>query len=383
MFFHEFKYKCIQLLSNKIDLFWVLAFPLLLGTMFYFSFANMINSTETFHAIPVAVCMKEGTAAENFQKVLDVLGKEGEEQFLEINYTDREHAESLLEERSVTGILQAGEKVTLIISSDMSDFALEQSILETFIKEYHAREKSLIKISQTHPENLEAALRTMQEDTSYQKNVCLTNGSLDYTAQYFFNLIAMACLYTSFSGAMTAVKNQANLSSIGARKGVSPSHKLISTSAELSASIVIEFLCISINLLYLLLILNIDFGTHIALVFFTALVGCILGVNFGFLIGCIGHISESTKIGILVAVSLTASTLSGLMSSDIKILITTHCPIINRFNPAALLSDCFYALSIYDNYNLFSRNIITLLVITVICIISGFFIVRRDRYASL
>ncbi len=58
MFFHTMKYTLLNLLRDKGQVFWCVAFPLLLGTMFHFAFGGL-GSGESFSAIPVAVVMQE------------------------------------------------------------------------------------------------------------------------------------------------------------------------------------------------------------------------------------------------------------------------------------------------------------------------------------
>ena len=40
MFFHTMKYTLLNLLRDKGQVFWCIAFPLLLGTMFHFAFGE-------------------------------------------------------------------------------------------------------------------------------------------------------------------------------------------------------------------------------------------------------------------------------------------------------------------------------------------------------
>ncbi len=60
MFWHEFVYEIRRLLRQKEELFWMLMFPVILGTLFYFAFGSINNTTENFHTIPVAVCRENG-----------------------------------------------------------------------------------------------------------------------------------------------------------------------------------------------------------------------------------------------------------------------------------------------------------------------------------
>ena len=41
MFFHTMKYTLLNLLRDKGQVFWCVAFPLLLGTMFHFAFGGL------------------------------------------------------------------------------------------------------------------------------------------------------------------------------------------------------------------------------------------------------------------------------------------------------------------------------------------------------
>ena len=88
MFLHEFIYECKTVLRQKDELFWVMIFPLALGTMFYFAFGNLNNTTENFHTVPAAVCVEDGADAEEFRNVLDMLSEEGETPLLSLTYTD-------------------------------------------------------------------------------------------------------------------------------------------------------------------------------------------------------------------------------------------------------------------------------------------------------
>ena len=51
--------------------------------------------------------------------------------------------------------------------------------------------------------------------------------------------------------------------------------------------------------------------------------------------------------------------------------------------PAAVISDAFYCLNIYDDYERFTVKIVTMLIMTVVFCFGGFLLTRRRRYASL
>ena len=104
MFFHTMKYTLLNLLRDKGQVFWCVAFPLLLGTMFHFAFGGL-GSGESFSAIPVAVVMQEESS--ELRSMFDSLSKPGEDQFLEVTYASAADAKELLKAKEVYGIITA------------------------------------------------------------------------------------------------------------------------------------------------------------------------------------------------------------------------------------------------------------------------------------
>lgn len=387
MFFHEFTYEIKRILRQKDELFWVLAFPMILGIMFHVAFANINNTTETFHTIPVAVCIENNSTDNTFEQVLDTISSNGEDSFLEVTYTNWDNAVKLLEDNTVRGIFCVDEDVSLICApSDAnvnSTLPIEQSILEAFLQEYRTNVSAVTEIVTKNPAKLNDILTIMESEGNYGKELKLTSGNMDNMVQYFYNLIAMACLYTSFAGAQIAVKNQANLSALGARKCVSPNGKFVSMAAQVIACILTQFFCVAVNVLFLVYILQVDFGTSLPMLLLTAFIGCIVGVSFGFFVGCIGHMGESAKMGLMISVSMICCFLSGLMVNNMRAIVESVCPLLNDINPAALISDCFFTLNIYGTGNRYTTDILSLIVISGIFMTIGCLMTRRKTYASL
>lgn len=383
MFLHTYKYYFKQLSRNKAEIFWILVFPILLGTMFYFAFGNLFDKEEVFKAIPVAIVSDGSANADTFSKIADELAKDGDDQLLKITYADEKKALSLLKDKSVTGVIYAGDTLSLSVLSKKGDYGIEESILKSFLDQYLVSQTAITEILTAHPENHDAVTSILTKDINYNQEKNYSKGNMDIYVQYFYNLIAMVCLYGSISGMYTAIKSQANLSSIGARKNVSPTHKLLTIAAELSATVTVQFACILVTLFYLVFILKVNFGGNPGLIILTTLVGSIVGVSFGFFIGSLSTFSENIKNAILMSVSMLLCFFSGLMVGNMRAIVEQHFPIFNKINPAALLSDSFYSLNIYDTYERYTQNIITLLIISAILCVGGFLVVRRQKYASL
>jgi ABC-2 type transport system permease protein len=111
--------------------------------------------------------------------------------------------------------------------------------------------------------------------------------------------------------------------------------------------------------------------------------GCVAGVSFGNFIGTVITTSESAKTGILIGHSMLMSFLAGLMWIDMKEVVARNAPVLAYINPAALISDAFYSLYVFDTHRRFFINIGMLFLISAVMCGISFVHLRRERYASL
>lgn len=382
MFFHSVKYSFLGLIRSKDYIFWCLLFPIVLGTLFYIAFGNM-NQDELFVPVKTAVVLQDTQAGKELKAVLDEVCKEGESQLLEIAYVTRQEAEELLRQKEVSGIIYGGEEISLSVSAEMHYDQLNQSILQAFVEQFQTNYGAMKDIYRTHPEKLPAAMEVLNQSAEYNKQIIYADSNMDAALSYYFNLIAMACLFGCTAGVQIAVHNQANQSTLAMRKRISPVHKMTGTFAELTSTFLLQSIIVCISVLYMRFILKLDFGGNLGYILLAVAVGSITGVSLGFFAGCIGKISADTKVGIVSAVTMVCCFLSGLMVEGMRIFVEQAVPFINRINPAALISDSFYALSVYKSYTRYYQNIGSLLLISAIFCLFGILIVRRERYASL
>lgn len=382
MYLRSVYYAIRVLLRSRVYLFWCLCFPMVLGTLFYVAFGNL-SAGEEFEPIKTAVVLKDGAEGEAFREVIEEFGKPGENQFLEITYATEEEARALLEEKKVTGILYGKEEVTLTISGEMDYDKLNQSILQAFVERFRSNYHALTDIAENHPENLAAAVEALSQETEYNRQISYAEGNMDESLTYFFNLIAMTCLFGCTAGANVAIGNQANLSTLAMRKGVSPVRKLVNLLGEMTATFLVQFAITCVSVFYIWLVLKVDLGSHLGYVILAVFAGCLEGVSFGFLIGCIGKIGEDAKIGLLMAVTMILCFLSGLMVQGMRLLVERVAPFFNRINPASLISDSFYSLAVYESHSRYMQNIGTLFLLSAVFFLVGVAMVRRERYASL
>ncbi|MCR5793352.1 MAG: ABC transporter permease [Lachnospiraceae bacterium] len=371
-----------RLFRDKTNTFWILLFPIVLGSLFQIAFGNF-GESENMSVIPVACVMEQTESDETFTKILKQLSS-GEDAFLRVTECTDTQARKMLSKKEVVGILYSGNPVRLSVSENMKTQKIQQSILKTFVDRYNMQQAVFYETMQNAPQKLNDMMQTLQQDISYNPDVSLSrHPEQSPFTQYFFNLLAMACLFTSVGGILVACHNQPNLSDLAKRVAIAPTHKPIAIIAELLAVTIYEFILNSIGFLYVSFVLRIQLADRMPLTLLTMFVGCCVGVSLGFFIGCFGHGEQSAKQGTVFAVTMPLCFLSGLMIAEVGIMIENHAPIINRINPAMLLTDSFYRLSQYDNLNRYYTNMVTLIGLTILFNLMAFFMTRRKTYAEL
>lgn len=376
MFFHNFKYSLKSLLRQKDFLFWILAFPIILGTFFYLAFSNLYEKEAIFKEIPVAIV--EDTENTAFKEVMNNLSS-GDNPMFDSQYTDTDSALKMLENGDICGIIYTGNELSLTVSKD----GIKQTIIKSFLDQYKTRESIITETLENNPQNLQSVIDAMSQDINCNENLPLSDGNMDTYIQYFYNLIAMAAFFGSINGLYISINNQGNLSAIAARKCISPTNKIVSITSSLLASFIAQVLCVSVSITYILLILKVDMGNKIPMVYLSGAAGSLAGVTMGFFVGSFGRLNQGLKTAIAMSVTMLSCFLSGLMVGNMKAVVEQHAPIVNRINPAALISDMFYCLNIYDDYRRYTEKLVTLLILSVIFTIGGFLLTRRKKYASL
>ena len=376
MFWHNLKYEVLSGLRVKEVLFWLILFPIVLGTLFKVAFSNIYQEDTLFSTVPVAVV--ETTQQPMLHTVLDSL-ESNEEPLFSVTYTDEETALSLLEKKEIDGILYAGDTLSLSVAGN----GVEQTIIKSFAEQYHLQETIIRQTIQTAPEKTEAVIAALNNTIVGNQKISMTTGKTDYTTNYFYNLLAMVAMFGSITGLHIAIAQQGNLSPLGARKCCSPTPKSISLIAGLIGSYILQSICMVITVTYLVVVLKINFVGSLPLIYLSAIVSGILGVSLGSMVGSFGRLQENTKTGIAMTVSMLSCFCSGLMVSNIRPYLAEHIPFFHSINPASLISDLFYCLNLYSDYQQYFYKLATILVMAVVFTAIGFLLTRRRKYAIL
>ncbi|MCI9023301.1 MAG: ABC transporter permease [Dorea sp.] len=378
---HLFRYRFVQTIRNSSNMFWALLFPIILGTLFYLSFGSAgLESTgeSRWDKIKVAV-VKDTDPSENAQAFEGFLTQmDGETLDIQDISTESE-ALSALNEETISGIFYVRDTPSLTVAKN----GLNESILTSVLESYNQNAAMFREITMTHPEKLPDALDAMNDYRNTTAEVSLGGKDLNPNVQYFFALVAYACLSGAFLGVQSSIDGQANISALGARRSITPTHKLTLILIDMAVLFIIHFFNILILCLYITHVLGISLGNDVGALLLVDFMGSMIGICLGVAIGCLARISYGMKIGVCVLFTLFPGFLAGLMFGNMKNIIELHCPIINRINPAAVLSDAFYCMGIYNDMERFTRCLVILAVMSTLLLTVAFLGIRRERYDSI
>lgn len=396
MFIHNFKYALKTLFRDKMLIFWTFAFPIILGTFFNMAFSNIENS-EKLEIIDIAIVDNdEFQNNELYKEALKTLSDEGNsDRLFNTRYVTEEEAKQLLEKNEITGymILEEDTPKVVVTTSGINETILKyvveeittngqivESLMDKEInKELSSGNYNLYNLD--YKKIYENVLEKTQNQEVRITNI--SNNNLSYTMIEFYTLIAMACLYGGILGMVAINKNLANMSSNGKRVSVAPTTKGKVIFSSILASYITQLVGLTLLFIYTIFVLKVDYGTNLPLIILLGIVGSLAGLSMGLAIGTILKTNENVKTGIVIAVTMLGCFLSGMMGITMKYIIDTNAPIINKINPASMITDGFYSLYYYDTLDRYYFNIISLLIFSIIMILISYTSLRRQRFENL
>lgn len=396
MFFHNFKYTLKTLFKSKMLIFWTYAFPLILGTFFYMAFSNIENS-EKLEVIPIALVETE---EENitYKEVFNALSKEDENQLFTTQYVEEKEAKNKLSKKEISGYVVLEETPKIVVNQS----GINETVLKLVVEEVEEmttilKNVATIEISKkiTTEEGrygeeqfetwyTEIYKKVMEIQNEQEENIQdASNANLSYTMIEFYTLIAMTCLYGGILGMVAINQNMPNMSNKGKRISISPLSKGKLILSSVFASYIVQLIGLSLLFLYTVFVLHVEYGTNLSLIILLALVGSLSGLSLGIFVATIFKVNENTKTGIMISVTMFGCFLSGMMGITMKYIVDKNIPLLNKLNPASMITDGFYSLYYYSTHERFYFNIISLLVFSAILIFFAILSLRRQKYDSI
>lgn len=393
MFYHNLKYSLKTLFRDKGLIFWTFAFPILLGFFFNLAFSD-IEKNETLDIIDIAIINNyEYQNNTMIKEAFKELGSNtSTNQLFNVKYTDIKEADKLLDNNEIEGyiLLENNDKKIVVkenginatvIKSVVDELSTNEKIINELIKdELSSNSNYATDINKIYEKVYDKAQNLMNNDNNITD---ISSKNLSYTLIEFYTLIAMSCLYGGTIGIVSINNNLANMSNKGKRKSIAPTKKSTLLLSSLLASYIVQIIGVALLLLFLYLVLKIDFGTNPLFVIILTLSGSLAGLVMGIFIATVLKCNEAIKTGTIIAITMFFCCLAGMMGITLKYVIDTNVPLLNIINPANMITDGFYSLYYYETLDRFWFNILSLLIFSLVLSVISYKTLRRQKYDSI
>lgn len=392
---HLFHYQFLEVLRMKWVIGWTLLFPLILATAFYAGFGNLIKAgNEPMDPIPVAVVLDSDAADSNFVETLrgpaedDQLfalrDESGAERIFDRQNGGAEKALELLKSGEVAGIYydngDNGTAPTLTVAEN----GMEETVLSQFLKTYINYSDVITGVVQGTIDEVTAdltsgmtsdlasemtseftsgekssrgilsrvlgaigAIKALQSDEELLEPVIFREDPVDANMQYFFSLIAMASLFSSWMSTIFMKNLLADQSDRGIRFEVSPASRFGAVAAAAAAGILITSISNLIVVVYIEYVLGLRFHVSLGYIAIVTTLGAAVGISSGICIATFTKGRDSLNNAIPLLFTMVSSFLSGLMVGGMRQLLEVYAPFVNRINPASAIADALYSAGTY------------------------------------
>ena len=357
------------------------------------AFSNIENS-EKLDIINIGIINNEDFKNnEIFSKAFKELSdEENEDRIFNTKYIDEAEAEDLLEKDEIIGYLILEEDIQKIvvksngINETIFKYVTEEitqtgNIVNNAIEDKIEQEMIDGNYNIDYEKIYKDTLDFMQNQEVKIENI--SRSHLSYTMIEFYTLIAMTCLYGGILAMVAINKNLANMSSNGKRVSIAPTSKRTVILSSILASYIVQLIGLFILFIYTVFVLKVDYGTNLPLIILLGVVGSLAGLSLGIAIGTLFKTNDNTKTGIIISVTMLGCFFSGMMGITMKYIIDKNIPIINKINPASMITDGLYSLYYYDTLDRFYFNVGSLLIFAFIMISVSYFSLRRQKYDSI
>ena len=390
MFLHNLKYNLKVLFKNKSLIFWTFAFPIILGFLFNLAFSN-IEESEKLDIINIGIVENE-KLDENFLTAIKHLGdKENKDRLFEIKYLDEDDAEKYLDESKISAYISYDNDIKITIKENGINQTITKNVVDEIIQQTKLTENIIKKDveNQMLNGNFNIDYESIYSNAykvagySYENTKDISKENMSYTMIEYYTLIAMTALYGGIIAMTSLNNNLANMSNKGKRVAVAPTKKITTILSSLVASYIIQLIGMILLFVFTIFVIKVDYGNQLGKIILLALIGILSGLSLGMFVGSVLKTNEASKVGIIIAITMLGSFLSGMMGITMKYIIDSSVPIVNKLNPAAMITDGLYSLYYYDTFDRYYFNIISLLIFSTILILISCISLRRQKYDSI
>ncbi len=426
-----------MLLRQRDIVIWVLAFPLILASLFNVMFAHFDEYYRADPA-PCAIVADENYHSDRavfFREMLEEVSKSGDDQLLVVTeYPTIDEAQAaVLSGDAAAAIWLDDEALPSMSVSPLATDTLDQSIVRAVLDQYRqiygemkqsflrgassgagaanapvgadvaapadavtseatpadaalaAPSDADIAAFAQSPEAASAAQSFMSDAVKTQQVEVLRSASSG-TVRYYYALLGFASLMSITVSLVAVSATRANTAAVGARRQVSamsPARQLLTAMA---ASFTVSFLALLVAFAFMRVVLGVKFGGREGLAVVALAVCALMATGLGAVLGAIPKMPQSGKLGLATGVTCFCSLFAGLYGEPAMQLsdhLSQSAPWALIVNPAAEAASAFYDLTYYDTLQPFFMTLGVLAVMALAFLVVAALLMRRQNYDRL
>lgn len=357
------KYELKVFLGNYSNMFWMIAFPLLLLTVFTISFSGLRFQEFDLEKTPVAY------HEEAFMPLYFV---EAPKELPNMEMLDKSSIESSLFKGKVMAKDQALEalkedQIDAYIDKDLSLVISKNGINQMIMDEVLTTSKQIA--------SLNLPLAAYDFDRNYVANSDEKYSPIDVI---FYSLFSMVSLYGAYLSGTIGNRLIARGQTVALRNATTSTSKAWQVMISVAASFLWSLFMIIVIIIYTTFILKQDFFSldinNIPLI----LSAIFFGIAWGLFLGTVIK-KESLQMTAIISSLLIMSGISGLFSDGIRIIIQRSFPLIPKFNPVSMIGDELIKVNMLGNYSTLIKTVLILVGYSIILISISILHMRRKN----
>lgn len=372
MFINNMLASIKMMIRQRDVLMWLVFFPIILATVFYFAFGGL-SQTEVFFKADIAVANLETNPV--FSDVLSKMSDSGGI-FNVTVVTESEGRELVKEEKADALILVDGDEIVLMVSG----MNINSTIVKTFLDTYKSNVQTVSALGST-PEDIEAIISTLNLEVEII-NREISKNAVQQNTTYFYALFGMIIFFFNIVGMEIIKLSQPRKSPEAARQNLSPTSRKKILLTHYTGMFICCIFIVLLSIFFIGVVLGIPLG-NIGFIFIACLIGTLCSIGFGMVLGLLPIKNQTIKDLVAMLLTLALSFLTGLMGAEIKEAITNNVPFLNYINPVALITDSFHSLYFYDGLGEFLLRIGLLGAYAALFMGITVFVIRRKKYAYI
>ncbi len=357
------KYELKVFLGNYSNMFWMLAFPLLLLTVFTIAFSDL-----RFQEFD----MEKTSIAYHEEAFMPLYFSEAPKELPNMETIDKSSIEtSLFKGKAMTKdqALEAlkKEQIDSYVDKDLSLVISKNGINQMIMDEVIVTSKQI--------STLNLPMDAYDFNRTYVENTGEKYSAIDVI---FYSLFGMICLYGAYlSGSIgnrLIVRGQA----VALRNATTSTSKVWQVMISVAASFLWSLLMVVIMAIFTEVIFKQHFFSpdvnNIPLV----ISALIFGIAWGLFLGTVIK-KGSLQTAAIISSLLIMAGVSGLFSDSIRLSIQRSVPLIPKLNPVSIIGDELIKINMLGNYSTLNTTVLLLLGYSIILISISVLYIRRKK----